>query len=71
MREQLLDTARAADHLGLSPRTLEKWRTAGGGPPFVKLGRRVAYRQADLDAWVASQLRTSTSVEPAAPRACG
>ena len=64
MREHLLDTARAADHLGLSARTLEKWRTTGGGPLFVKLGRRVAYRIADLDSWVAAQVRSSTSTPP-------
>ncbi len=35
------DTAGAAAHLGLSPRTLEKWRTQGRGPataaPAVEL----------------------------------
>jgi hypothetical protein len=32
-----------------------------GGPPFTKLGRRVVYQKADLDAWLAQGKRTSTS----------
>ena len=62
----LLDTGAfstplAADYLGLSPATLETLRSRGGGPPFVKLGRRVVYRREDLDAWLAASRRTSKS----------
>ena len=28
----------------ISPRTLERWRWAGGGPRFIKIGGRVVYR---------------------------
>ncbi len=41
----------AAEHLRLSPRTLEKQRVIGGGPRFRKFGRRVMYAVADLAAW--------------------
>jgi excisionase family DNA binding protein len=37
----LLTQAECAELLRLSERTLERWRVAGGGVPFVKLGRRV------------------------------
>jgi excisionase family DNA binding protein len=57
----VLTTPQAARHLGLSPATLETLRTRGGGPPFVKLGRRVVYRREDLDIWLARRVRTSTS----------
>ena len=53
--------AEAAKALRLSERTLERMRLTGLGPVFVKAGRRVLYRQADLEAWVASQVRASTS----------
>ncbi len=33
----------------------------GGGPAFVKLGARVSYDPADLDAWVEANKRRSTS----------
>jgi predicted DNA-binding transcriptional regulator AlpA len=51
----------AATHTGLSVSTLNKLRVFGGGPVFLKLGRRVAYDLADLDAWLASKRRRSTS----------
>jgi len=57
----MLTTVLAASYLGLSPATLETLRTRGGGPPFVKLGRRVVYRRTDLDEWLAHRTRRSTS----------
>ena len=58
----LLRTQReAAEVLRLSERTLERMRLTGLGPAYVKAGRRVLYRQADLETWVAAQLRVSTS----------
>ena len=40
--------------------TAAKWRWNGSGPAFVKLGSRVLYREADVEAWIAANLRTST-----------
>lgn len=51
----------AADFLRLSPRTLEKLRVIGGGPPYRKLGRRVVYALADLEEWAARRRCESTS----------
>lgn len=51
----------ASEHVGLSVSTLNKLRVFGGGPIFLKLGRRVAYDLADLDAWLATKRRRSTS----------
>ena len=61
-----LSTPAAASYLSdsllpLSPRTLEKWRVTGDGPPFISLGRRIFYCIEDLDAWAASRKRRSTS----------
>jgi predicted DNA-binding transcriptional regulator AlpA len=57
----LLDNQEAADFLKLSPRTLEKLRVTGNGPLFRKLGRRVLYARADLEAWVDARICTDTS----------
>jgi len=56
-----LTTREAARRLGVSPRTLEKWRVEGNGPAFFKVGRRVAYLEADLDAWLRTRRCRSTS----------
>jgi predicted DNA-binding transcriptional regulator AlpA len=57
----VLTTDQAGAFLGLSPTTLETLCTRGGGPPFVKLGRRVVYRSEDLARWLAQRVRRSTS----------
>jgi hypothetical protein len=56
-----LRTAEAARYLSLSPRTLEKHRTYGTGPAYRKIGGRVVYVLADLNAWADVGTRTSTS----------
>ena len=46
----LLDTEPAAAHLGIKPHTLEVWRASGRySLPFIRVGRRVKYRLADLE----------------------
>ena len=56
-----LSTHEAAALLGLSPRTLERYRVTGEGPVFSKLGRRVCYARTDLDGWANGRRRRSTS----------
>jgi predicted DNA-binding transcriptional regulator AlpA len=57
----LLNQEQAAARLCLSPRTLERLRVTGFGPQYYKLGRKVAYGESDLDAWVNARRRNSTS----------
>lgn len=54
-------TPEAARMLDLSPRTLEKHRCDGTGPVYHKLGGRVVYAVADLQAWIKDCARRSTS----------
>jgi hypothetical protein len=58
---RILTQGEAAALVRLSERTLERLRLTGGGPIYVKAGRRVLYRQLDLEAWIASRVRASTS----------
>lgn len=62
----LLDTRAAAPRVGVTPGTLENWRTAGTGPKFIKSGRRVMYDPADLEAWKEANRFQSTSEAQAA-----
>lgn len=68
---QLITEAKAGEQLQLAPNTLPYLRRTGQGPSQVRLGRRVYYTQAALDAWVAActqdcpALPTSSPVEDA------
>jgi excisionase family DNA binding protein len=58
---ELLDTATAAQYLGLQRNTLEVWRSAGRyNLPFVRVGRSIRYRRGDLDAWLTARTATQT-----------
>jgi predicted DNA-binding transcriptional regulator AlpA len=59
--QRYLRTPEAARFVGLSIRTLEKHRIYGTGPRYSKLGGRVVYRVEDLQAWVESGAKASTS----------
>ncbi|MBT9444661.1 MAG: helix-turn-helix domain-containing protein [Hyphomonadaceae bacterium] len=52
----MLRERQAASFLGVAPKTLANWRSQGKGPKFCRLGRAIAYRQEDLDAFVEKSL---------------
>jgi predicted DNA-binding transcriptional regulator AlpA len=52
---RLLDTPAASAHLGVATTTLESWRSLRTGPAYLKIGRSVRYRLADLEAWLDSR----------------
>jgi hypothetical protein len=45
-----------------SASTFNKLRLTGSGPVYITIGRTVVYDPDDLDAWLASNRRKSTSV---------
>ncbi len=47
----------------ISPRTLERWRWAGEGPRFIKIGGLVRYRLEDIEGFEAEQLRQITGTQ--------
>ncbi len=63
-----LDTRDAAAWLGLSPKTLERYRVSGEGPVFHRFGTRVRYLLADIEAWTSAWRRVSASEERGARR---
>jgi len=65
MADVCMRTPEAANYVALAESTLTKMRLTGDGPLFVKVGpRAVAYRKADLDAWLDARVRRSTSDKP-------
>lgn len=62
MHHKLLTTDQAATYMGVSKAFLERDRWAGARIPFVKVGSRaVRYRLTDLEAYLESRTRRSTS----------
>ena len=59
-----LHRKQAAVYVGVSLSWLDKSRLRGDGPTFLEIGGRVVYDTADLDAFLSSCRRTSTSRPP-------
>ena len=57
----LLTQGELADHWQLAESTLERWRSDGTGPVFLKIQGRIRYRLSDIVALEDRCLRKSTS----------
>lgn len=55
--EQLVKEQKAAAALEVSRSYLQKARSRGDGPPFVKIGNAIRYRQSDIDAFIKANAR--------------
>lgn len=51
---EYLDVDAAADFVGVSRATIDRWRMDREGPAFIKIGQRVMYALADLRAFMTS-----------------
>ncbi len=72
----VFDAVAAATFTGLAVATLAKLRCVGGGPEYLKLGRKVIYRRSDLTSWlnarrVANTTQAAISLPPRLTDACG
>jgi predicted site-specific integrase-resolvase len=56
-----LNQRQLADRWDVSEATLERWRSEGIGPVFLKLQGRVLYRIEDIESYETECLRKSTS----------
>lgn len=58
--DELVDERTAAAIIDVAPGTMSVWRSTGRYKlPFVKIGRKVRYRRADLQAWLEKRTRHS------------
>ena len=54
--DELLTTEQAAEIVSLSVSSLNQYRCKGeGGPTYLRLGRKIRYRESDLIAWMNSR----------------
>lgn len=58
--QKVLLMSEVAERLNTSPDTLRYWRHIGQGPRSFKLGRRVAYFEDDVAAWLEDQAREAS-----------
>ena len=58
---QLLTESEAAGLLRLKPKTLARWRWAGTGPIYRKIGGAIRYAVTDLERYLEEATRQSTS----------
>ena len=64
----LLTPEQAASFLGVTAGTLNVWRATRRYPlPFCKIGRKVMYRQSDLETFAESRLHGGDSAGSAQP----
>lgn len=56
-----LNQRELADRWDVCEGTLERWRSDGIGPVFMKIQGRVLYRTEDIEAFESDSLRQSTS----------
>ena len=52
MEAKYVSPQTASKMFAMSTRLLEDMRKLGGGPPFVKLSRKVLYKVADFEKWL-------------------
>lgn len=56
-----LSAVEAAAYMGISRSWLDKTRLHGGGPAYLKVGRRVVYDVVELERWLSTRARAHTS----------
>ena len=55
LKADLVSDTEAAKIIHQKQTTLATWGSAGRGPAYYKVGRRVFYSVSDLEAWLASR----------------
>ena len=65
MIDRLLTLPEVAVILRCPEQTIRYWRGHGHGPRSFKIGRRVCYRESDVQAWINAQMNASSMQVPA------
>lgn len=57
----LLSPSQAAARLQVTESHLERWRSTGNGPRYIRLSRKtIRYSRSDLDAFILAKVRSNT-----------
>lgn len=55
-----LTSRELADRWKLHIGTLANWRTLGKGPKYIKMGKKILYAQAEVEAFEAERVKDNT-----------
>lgn len=64
MERAFMEAPEAAAYMSRSKSTLSHWRQIGYGPRWALIGKRVAYRRCDIDAWLDEQFSRADACSP-------
>lgn len=53
--DRLMTVEELSDYLRVPKTTLYGWRYKGTGPPAIRVGRALRYRESDVERWLQSQ----------------
>jgi excisionase family DNA binding protein len=56
--DHLIDVEQLAAYLAVPVKTLYSWRYRKQGPPALRIGRHLRYRQSDVREWIDEQVQT-------------
>lgn len=54
-----LDNTAAAEAIGVSPSTLNTWRSRNKGPKFVRIAGRIRYIKSDVQDWLFAEMNAA------------
>lgn len=60
MKKVAINENELAERWGLSPKTLQRWRSEGRGPRYLKLSKRVTYLMEDILAFEMESMHSAT-----------
>jgi len=60
MKKVAINEQELAERWGLSPKTLQRWRSEGRGPRYLKLSKRVTYLVEEIQAFEMESMHSAT-----------
>lgn len=66
MSTRLISPDEVSERLQVPVATLYRWRSTNYGPPAIKVGKHLRYRQSDIDAFIEAQFAQEGALDATA-----
>ena len=60
MKKVAINEQELSERWGISPKTLQRWRSEGRGPRYLKLSKRVTYLVEEIQAFEMESMHSAT-----------